>query len=208
MPKNLINAMSKYANRLWWTHWMYTPEFADFVTQHSFAVFFMIRDPRDQIVSMARMVQHGFEANQTGDLEQIILDLIDGRQCHFLPWGVERNGLYPIEWEMGVVPFYQAYMPWTTRPKVLVVKFEDLVGPSGGGSSERQLRCIQEIGSHMGSALSPERAQLLAATLFGESATFSEGKIGSWKQHFTQQMKDAFAKAGGIALLQRLGYES
>lgn len=207
LPKNLIKVLETYKNRLVWSHWMYTPEFAEYLSINTFVIFLMIRDPRDQVVSMARMVHHGYEEHQKASLNDVILDLIDGRQQHFLLWGVERNGLYPLEWESGVIPFYQSYMPWMDVNTVCVIKFEDLVGVQGGGSQEKQRETMLYIAQKLGRSITNEQAQLLVQKLFGDSATFSEGKIGSWKHYFTDEMKRAFKMADRDHVLVRLGYE-
>ncbi|HZW61265.1 MAG TPA: hypothetical protein VFF04_03500 [Candidatus Babeliales bacterium] len=207
LPVRFIHAMKKFANRLYWTHWVFTQEFANFLAPNTMVTFLIVRDPRDQVISMARMVHNGYEEHQRSSMEDVVLDLIDGRQQHFLLWGVERNGMYPIEWETGVVPFYELYLPWLKFKNICLIKFEDLVGPHGGGTQEKQLTTIKQIAKRMGHPINDAKAMAIAEQLFGESATFVEGKIGGWRDYFTQEMKTAFKNAGGTQLLIKLGYE-
>ena len=97
-------------------------------------------------------------------------------------------------------------MPWKNVPSICAVKFEDLVGPAGGGSTQRQHETINRIAHHLDINLSSPIISLIAQELFGQSITFRQGKIGAWKEYFTQEHKDLFKKYAGQLLID-LGYE-
>jgi len=93
------------------------------------------------------------------------------------------------------------------NPNFLVVRFEDLVGPQGGGNKEKQTNTIFRIANFIGLPISKETASQYGDELFGDTGgTFRKGKIGSWKTEMnTDQkmwMKEHFAKE-----LIELGYE-
>ena len=102
--------------------------------------------------------------------------------------------------------WYNLFLLWKDHPNVYAVKFEDLVGPKGGGLKEKPLREIKNIAKHLEIALTDERANDISKQLFGGTDTFRKGKIGTWKEHFTEEHKAAFKKVAGQLLID-LGYE-
>lgn len=207
LPHWLVNFVNKNHEDISHEHWPYTKKSADFLYQNTKANFFLIRDPRDHIVSMAYFLQNGLDG-QSASINDLIFDFIDGRQKHYISWGVFINDAYPLIWELGVADFYKMYLPWMQARGFCTIKFENLVGPHGGGTKEAQLLEIAKIASHIKKQITIEKIESVAHALFGQSITFREGKIGSWKSHFTPEMKQAFKNAPGAAqLLIDLGYE-
>lgn len=203
---NLRNARSLF-RKLFWTHWPHYPWFDAYVSQHTTADFLMIRDPRDMVVSFAHMVYK--QDNQEKPFEKVLLDLIDGRKSCYIPWGVEIHQAYPLIWEMGVANFYKLYLPWMKNKKFYTVKFENLVGPKGGGTQALQDKEIDSIAQHLGVKLSPAHKNQIINEVFGGTWTFREGAIGGWKKYFTPECKAAYkGKAGANKLLIDLGYET
>lgn len=195
-------------NRLFWTHWPYTKEFDDFLKDKTLANFLLVRDPRDMIVSLAYMLHKSLRTDESIEPVKIMSDLIDASQQHYIKWGVEIHEAYPIIFDEGIVNFYNRYFPWLKVKNVKMVRFEDLVGSKGGGSDDVQRHVIDGIARHIGITLSPEKIKYVQENLFGESGTFRDGQIGSWKKHFTPEMKAAFKNAAGACqLLINLGYE-
>ena len=87
-----------------------------------------------------------------------------------------------------------------------VTSFEKLIGPRGGGSEQLQQDEILRIAHFLEIPLTEADVKNVVADLFGETSTFREGKIGSWKDHFTPKHVAQFKKASGDLLI-RLGYE-
>lgn len=206
---NAVARMKKWKKpRSFWLHWPYTAESEERFAHYGKSNFFIYRDPRDQLVSMAFMV-HKSRDGKKMSIETLLLDLIDGKQRLYVPWAVEIQSAHPLMWELGVVKFYKLYLPWMQSPKFCVLKFEDLIGPNGGGAIEVQIAEIQKIAAHLGMKCSSEQALQVSRALFGQSWTFREGKIGSWKEHFTPEVKALFkATPGACQLLKDLGYEA
>lgn len=190
-----------------WSHWPYTTESESLFNEYAKANFFMIRDPRDQLISMAFMVLKG-PNGETADFEQAVLDLITGEQKQYIQWAVEIQTAHPLMWELGVVQFYELYLPWMQSKKMCTVKFENLVGPNGGTPLIRQINEIKKIAKHVGVTLNDLEANKISKDLFGGTLTFRQGQIGAWKQYFTPRIKQAFKDAPGASqLLVDLGYE-
>jgi len=190
-----------------WSHWPYTPEAEKYINLKSRANFFIIRDPRAMLVSMAFMVSKGYQGEEADPLP-IMLDFIDGRQKSFVPWGVTVNEAYPLLWEYGIVGFYKMYLPWMQAKNFYTVRFENLVGARGGGSDLAQHEEICNIAKHIGITLSEEKIKQVVVDLFGGSNTFREGQVDGWKKHFTPEMKKLFKNVPGAnQLLIDLKYE-
>lgn len=208
IPVDTVNSMKRSRKaRSFWIHWPYTSESEALFNKYGKANLFTIRDPRDQLISMAFMVIKNADGREV-PFEDALIDLIDGLQKHYIPWAAEIQAAHPLMWELGVVGFYQLYLPWMSSPKFYTVRFENLVGPRGGGQLEAQLQEIQHIASHLGLELSLSQASEIAQKLFGETLTFREGQIGTWRQYFTSEIKKIYKNTpGACQLLIDLGYE-
>lgn len=209
LPIDLIQKFhSNNPKRLYSRHWPYTKPCEAFFNKHTCANFLMIRDPRDQLISMAYMVYQSPDKKREISLEKVIFDLIDGRQKSYIPWAVEIQEAYPLMWELGVVGFYNLYLPWMNARNFYTVKFENLIGCHGGGSKETQEREIKNIANHIGLKLSHKKAKKIITKIFGGTRTFRAGQISSWKKHFTPEIKKTFKNTPGAnELLIKLGYE-
>jgi len=212
LPQGTINRFELlHTQKLFWNHWPYTQEFESYLRDHTYANFLIIRDPRDMVISFAKMVQTkptGYETSQDVSLDTIIIDLITGKKEHYLAWGVEIQGAYPVLWDLGLYNFYKLYLPWAHVKNFMVIKFEDLIGPAGAGTIEKQQETITKIAHHIKITLTPEKLQEITKNIFGGTWTFREGKIGSWKKHFTPAIKEIFKQDKQLLqLLIDLGYE-
>ena len=160
-------------------------------------LLFLIRDPRDILVSDVFYImrtpghpQHRLIAGLPS-LRERLLARITGN--------VEYR-LEPMD-EM-----LEAYSGWLDSP-ALTLRFEDLVGPAGGGSGAAQQRVLASLQVHLdpdGKAGWGGLAGLLHSDL---SPTFHRGLIGRWREHFDSEVKEAFKKAAGWSLA-RYGYEA
>ena len=145
---------------------------------------FIYRDPRDQIVSSALFLTKELPVLAKFDINIIIDKLIT---------------------EIGKL--YHLFLPWQFEPYIYTTTFEKLIGENGGGSRDAQVREIIAIANHIGIQIDLEQALDLSEQLFGGTATFREGQIGSWKTHFLERHKTAFKEGPGQQLLELLGYE-
>lgn len=103
--------------------------------------------------------------------------------------------------------YMNLFLPWMKMDYVYTVKFEDLIGLSGGGTREQQTGVIQGICEHLEIELSDSEIQRIADQVFDRSApTFRKGMAGGWKERFTPEHKKAFKEVAGQMLID-LGYE-
>jgi sulfotransferase 6B1 len=170
-------------------HALYTPQAAERLAKNKFKGVFIYRDPRDQVISMAFWVQEHprrYKARYGAvmhDFNLLIAKLIQ-----------------------EVKNLYKRYIPWRENPLFYAVKFEDLVGPDGGGSREDQMRELANIATHLGISLDNKYVEKYAHTLYGGTNTFRKGHLGRWKCYFTPEHKQLFKEKAGELLVQ-LGYE-
>ena len=182
------------------THLTYSKERADFLNKEKFITFFIYRDPRDQIISLIfymYKLDKWFPKLKSSSFDEILLDLIIK--------GSGMNGSIPPA-TGGIDNMYNLYIPWLNAPGVLSIRFEDLVGAHGGGSSIFQYNAIKNMAHHIGLTISKEKINEIANKLFGNTQTFRKGEIGSWKKYFKKEHKEAFKERAGNILI-KLGYE-
>jgi sulfotransferase 6B1 len=172
-------------------HVPYSPKAAQVLRKRKFKLLFIYRDPRDQIVSMAFWIMKK-PLYYTGYARLL----------------KEPNALNVIIKELikEIDKVYRRFLPWKNNNLCYGVKFENLIGHQGGGSDQAQLRELHAIAQHIGLYLTPGLTQYFRRNLYGNTITFREGKIGSWKRYFTAEHKRLFKEQAGNLLVE-LGYE-
>jgi hypothetical protein len=101
-------------------------------------------------------------------------------------------------------------MSW---PRVLTIRFENLVGAQGGGNQESQLKELQKICAFYHIHLSQEELENIAFSLWGdaetvgEQNTFNVGRIGRWKECYQEHHIAAFKHYWNQYLID-WGYET
>lgn len=191
----------KNENRILHTHAFPVPHIMRKLKQNHAKVIFLMRDPRDQIVSLLYWIKDKqwpggpqplvrSTAHYTDD--ELLLELISGKN-----FGVSYTKTL-----MG------CRLPWMEYPFVYTTYFEKLVGSKGGSSNEEQVRELQAIIGYLGVYVSESSIRECAENLFGgeNASTFRNGSIGAWKTHFKSHHTEAFKEAFGQELID-LGYE-
>lgn len=152
----------------------------------------IVRDPRDVTVSFAHWVikNIGFYAYPAYS------SLSFEERMHAFILGVRRGDLHM---ESLATMMDRSY-GWITRPDdVLVVRFEDLVGPQGGGQADTQIETVRRVAAWLHVEIAdPEE---IAAQLFGGTHTFHSGLIGQWQNAFTPKTYELFAQSIGDRLI-------
>lgn len=173
-----------------------------YLLDNDYRILTIIRDPRDQLLSAIHWIIDNRDPDHLFDVPvKQFKALSFNEQIDELITG-ERFGFKEFE------VLYQRHYQWLELDplKSLVVKFEDLVGPKGGGNRRKQIECLLTIARKIGVPLSKERAAHIAdEELFGTSATFRSGQIEEWKEVFTREQKLLFNALYGPDLLY-LGY--
>jgi sulfotransferase 6B1 len=102
---------------------------------------------------------------------------------------------------------YRQFLGWQDADNAMMVKFEDLVGPRGGGSAEAQRRTVEQVARHVGLEPDERLMRTVEENIFGESKTFRKGQIGGWREEFSEEHARAAREIAG-PLLVELGYEA
>lgn len=192
-------------------HLAYGPEILAILSKRPTRRFMIYRDLRDVAVSHANWVLK----EPRFYLHKIYKSLPNFEACLMasivgIPQGTpfSSNLSHP---DIGTD--FSRWSGWLNDPDTLTIRFEDLVGARGGGSETKRLEIVEMIAKSLGD----DRSMKSLAIEFASDAmnpeashTFRKGNnglIGSWRDRFTDEHKDAFKRCAGSTLIQ-LGYEN
>ncbi len=176
-------------NEFFATHVVYSQAAVQTFNKRNFKTLFIYRDPRDQVVSWVYFIYEGGFKKRRLD-----------NPLRKLPFSqLLTTCIKDVKNE------YKKYLPWMKEKNCCTIRFEDLIGPQGGGSLERQIAAIKKIAEHLEVPLNDSKLKYCVNNLFGSTITFRSGKIGGWKTHFKSYHKDIFNASTGD-LLKQLGY--
>jgi len=181
-------------------HLPYSEEMESLLQASGFKILFIIRDPRDVAVSYCNYVTknswhplHKHFSMLPDDLSRM-RTVFDG--C-VSPCGFK---LSPLEYQL------QNVMGWWQSEWTLSVRFEDLIGPDGGGSRIAQQQTVQSICEHLEVSVLPNELRSIVEQVFYRKArTFHKGAVGAWKGFSETDALVGFEhRAQGV--MDRLGY--
>ena len=183
-------------------HARFHPSLVRFLEELGFKQVLLLRDPRDVVVSHVFYVKrerlhqhHTYFMEVLKSNEECIMATIKG---------FESSAGYT---SISIKERFDGYIAYFNHSSTLVVRFEDLVGPQGGGDAEKQLTDIQRIGEFVNKPIDRGQARQIAEKIYGKSTlTFRKGQSGDWRNHFTDAHRRAFKEIAGETLI-RLGYE-
>lgn len=174
------------------------PVLNEVIDNHNIKVIFMIRDPRDVLLSHMKYVTNIDKTHRTHTFFKDLKN--DTAQIKALLYG-----------EPGIVEsiptVYSRYSGWRDCQSAITIRFEDLVGKEGGGTDQDQKKSIKRILNHLHLDLNEKEIGKLAAKVFNkESDTFRSGKINQWKHHFEPSEIKLIKENLGQTLIE-YGYE-
>ncbi len=178
------------------THIPYSPEMQGLLESLDVRMLLAIRDPRDVAVSLAFHI--GREKSHR--LHELFATMTPEERILATIRGVTQKGQTVLE---SLSRRFRSVLPWIEWPACLMVRFEDLVGPSGGGTIEQQLASLQSICVHL--RVAPPHLPGIAGKLFGGGPTFRKGTIAQWRTCFTPAQHAALFEEDP-QLLSLLGY--
>lgn len=168
----VVSAISKLQQGSYATgHLPYSDQLLSIFTKTGIRVIQIIRDPRDVLVSWVKYVdKEGWHY-----AHPMLAGRSHEEQVRFILYG----GQAPTVYVEGFRSVLRNVDGWLECPNVLVVRYEDLVGPEGGGSRDVQKSEIFKIMEFLG--LSVNDTNPLADALYGGTHTFRSGQIGGWR---------------------------
>lgn len=95
---------------------------------------------------------------------------------------------------------------WVRDGRAFVLRFEDVIGPRGGGSFARQIATGLELRDFLGLSLGPAALARAFTNSFNQRITlFRKGQIGSWRTEMAPNTANLIRLNHG-ALMQSWGY--
>jgi hypothetical protein len=186
-------------------HVFYNETNADILEAHDIRSLLIVRDPRDVVTSHFHYVTskntshrlHEYYADLETDHDRLLASI------RGVPGEFSDDGK-PLE---SVGEWMDSFLGWMDEEYTQVVRFEDLIGPHGGGDKAAQRETVRTIASHIDVELSPETIDRVADNTFStDSSTFRKGLIGDWQNYFEPEHVEAFEDEAGEWLVE-LGYE-
>ena len=176
------------------------PALVSFLCREGVAPYFILRDPRDVVVSHVHYVtemalehvHHSYYTEVLRNFDERLQTSILGRPDWQDPFPDIRARFDP-------------YLTWLDRQEVLTLSFEEFVADKAAAIGR-----VLDHAVNRGFPVYTDRAQAvqqLAAGIEPErSPTFRSGRVGGWRERFTPEHKELFKKVAGDLLI-RLGYE-
>jgi hypothetical protein len=158
----------------------------------------MIRDPRDVMVS--------FTYHLVNRLQWSGCPTFDYEAFAALPFDEQLQFTirFPYAYRNPASTFEYALL-WMQDPSVYVCRFEDLVGPRGGGSAEKQFAVMRDLATLLNVTISDTDLQTLCDSLYGGTWTFREGQVYNWKTLYSPASKQVFNQELG-PYIEAFGY--
>lgn len=180
-------------------HCVYSPAFGSLLQEQDLNMVCILRDPRDTALSHMRYLQE--RPRHPAFREYMDLANDHERLLHSI-----RGGWLGDHRLQSLDERYRGFIAWKQEAGAELVKFEDLVGPEGGGSEDAQREATRRVADHLGIELGEEELDEICSGLFGKGRTFRKGQSGGWREGFALEHKEAVKEVAG-PLLVELGYE-
>lgn len=148
----------------------------------------LVRDPRDILISLEHFTGTGRAGRIAGRIPALARDRRELQAL--LAFGVLNRRLAQAR-------------DWHSDPRVLTVRFEDIVGDDLGGSAERRQALAERLGGWLGLA-SAETLKAMAA--HRNTSTFRSGRIGAWRTELDPAVANEIEVLHGEDMI-RLGYD-
>nr|WP_062333238.1 hypothetical protein [Herbidospora sakaeratensis] len=163
-------------------------------------LIFNYRDPRDAVVSMINFLEGRTKEGYGNFFEADIFSAI----LQSKPTWEEKIDYALRDRAFLARDQFEKALWLLNHPNVCKVRYEDLVGPQGGGSRERQLDAVNRVLTHIGSGRDAEE---VAGRVYNPDAwSFYKGRSGGWRERFTERNTARFTEQFGD-LIEQYGYE-
>lgn len=180
-------------------HLPYSDELDKYIKAHNFKFLYIIRDPRAVLLSYYNH-QHKdptypfYYYFKDKTVKETYKDILNGMQ-------VNNVTLSPLKDRVA------NSQGWLNSENVMGIKFEELIGPKGGGDYNIQIETIKRALAFLEIDKTPEEIKEIAdKVFFPKSETFHKGQIDSWKEEFDEDMLSDINNEIGNLLIE-LGYE-
>ncbi len=207
-----------------YTHFCLSPELEDdYAELSALKKVIMIRDLRDVCVSVVNQICKTPWPGLTYEQRMAFKAMPFDEQLLFvINYDYDVHEVAPVapnSLQVSLLKVAKQAEKWCCDPNNLVCRYENLVGPEGGGSWEAQVEEIKNIADYLGILVSEAALYEISSRLYGNEddpfgkegfrtfeSTFRKGQVGKWRAFFNEEHKIAFKEKLGSALIA-LGYE-
>lgn len=182
-----------------------------------------IRDLRDVCISMVSHICKSPWPGMSQEQRKAFKEMSFDEQLLFVidyDYDLEDvAGIAPNSLQISILKVAEQAVLYSSDRNCLVCRYENLVGPQGGGTEALQREEIKRIAEHLGFSVSEPLLESVLAHIYGNEvdpfgspglehfrSTFQRGKINNWKDVFTEEHKERFKQRLGKMLIA-LGYE-
>jgi hypothetical protein len=176
-------------------HFVFDAELHRRTREAGISIVFLYRDPRAALPSLAHFL---LDRNEPATLARRLPSRDLGAALRFL---VDGDAEAP-----PFADFYTPYEGWKDAEDVIVVRFEDIIGPRGGGSLGVQLGVLTPLAERIGWSGDPSRlATAIGGTFNPGAGTFRRGTIDGWRDDL-RELRGTVQWERVRALARRWGY--
>jgi len=166
-------------------------------------VIFNYRDPRDVLLSWFYWLHPRSEKNIHSHMAYMKKVYSHFTDAELMDIFIRNDKFREVEY--NPIEHFRLSRVLRFHPRVLNVRFEDLIGSKGGGSDQKQLATIEGIFRYLG--IEGIDAAQIARRAFDEgSVTFRKGQIGQYKKELSLAQLKLFNQLHGDVIRQ-YGYE-
>lgn len=178
--------MDRHLNRLARNEYItahigYTADVLHAVLQRNIAPILVTRDPRAVVNSFVHYIEEAVRHPLHNVLQAQSLES---------KYMLAMEGMFENEVTLQPIDVRcQAVRPWIQHRDVLHVRFEDLIGPKGGGAADVQRAAVKRIINHVEAPA--DKIDVVLDHLFGKNEnTFRSGQIDAWRKEVPSAVRD------------------
>lgn len=190
-------------------HVAFSEPFSWLLKELNYKIILTIRHPGAVVYSWARYIEDpGYPWKGA---KKDLVNLSVEERFEAILQGKDLGGIYHPPFH-EILSRFVGWLDLAEKEKyVYVVRFEDLVGPPGGGDDYSQRETIKAVAQFVGVEITTDEVRGIQKSLFGGTSTFREGKIDAWRSAIPSSLQHKlFAKIQEKGLshyLKRLGYD-
>ena len=133
------------------------------LVQRGYKIIFLLRDPRDHAISV---LHWSYSASWGGPKHIISIPNKDERLTELI---TGRKGWLCYEYIRSRMDILE----WLPQRSIYIARFENLVGPNGGGTRQKQVKELNALCQFLNA---PPNGEKFADQLWGNSASFRGGR--------------------------------
>ena len=163
-------------------HVPHNPSLMFWLEKRHIKVVALLRNPYDFVVSLAHHLRREPSPDTPADLS---MHALQHWICTHVPEG-------------HTDPMAKRYLAriggWATDPRAFLLRFEDIIGPRGGGSFADQVATGLRLRDYLGAQLDEAQvARALISSYKPDLAMFRRGRIGGWRDEMAANTAEHLA---------------